>query len=79
MIRRRVLVPALALAPAAAQAQARPARVGFLHPRLPALVEPLRLAAVREGLAEAARSNRPVEIVARVADGCRWGSPWIWR
>ena len=67
MIRRRVLVPALTLAPVAAQA--RPARVGFLHPRLPAPVEPLRLAAVREGFTEAARSSRPVEIVARVADG----------
>src|SRR5215203_1166994 len=53
MIRRRALVPALALAPVAAQAQAQPARVGFLHPRLSALVEPLRLAAVREGLTEA--------------------------
>ena len=74
MIRRRVLVPALALphvaARAQAQAQAQPAQVGFLHPRLSAPVEPLRLAAVREGLAEAARSNRPVEIMARVvADG----------
>ena len=69
MIRRRVLVPALALPSATARAQAQPARVGLLHPRLPAPVEPLRLAAVREGLAEAARSNRPVEVVARVADG----------
>ncbi|MBD0274373.1 MAG: hypothetical protein ICV73_20870, partial [Acetobacteraceae bacterium] len=69
MIRRRVLVPALALAPVAARAHAQPARVGFLHPRLPASVEPLRLAAVREGLTEAARSNRPVDVVARVADG----------
>lgn len=73
MIRRRVLVPTLALAPAAArarpQAQGQPARIGFLHPRLSASTEPLRLAAVREGLAEAARSNRPVEIVARAADG----------
>jgi putative tryptophan/tyrosine transport system substrate-binding protein len=69
MIRRRALVPAFAVPPAAARAQAKPARVGFLHPRLSAVVEPLRLAAVRQGLAEAARSNRPVEIVARVADG----------
>ena len=69
MIRRRVLVPALALPPVAARAQAHPARIGFLHPRLSALVEPLRLAAVREGLTAAARSNRLVEIVARVADG----------
>jgi putative tryptophan/tyrosine transport system substrate-binding protein len=69
MVRRRALVPALAVLPAAARAQAQPARVGFLHPRLSAVVEPLRLAAVRQGLAEAARSNRPVEIVARVADG----------
>lgn len=69
MIRRRALVPAFAVPPAAARAQAQPARVGFLHPRLSAVVEPLRLAAVRQGLAEAARSNRPVEVVARVADG----------
>jgi putative tryptophan/tyrosine transport system substrate-binding protein len=69
MIRRRALVPALAVLPAAARAQAQPARVGFLHPLLSAVVEPLRLAALREGLAEAARSNQPVEIVARVADG----------
>jgi ABC-type uncharacterized transport system substrate-binding protein len=70
MICRRALVPALAAPPAAARAQARPSRrVGFLHPGLSTVVEPLRLAAVREGLAEAARSNQPVEIVARVADG----------
>jgi putative ABC transport system substrate-binding protein len=69
MICRRALVPALAVLPTAARAQVQPARVGFLHPRLSAAVEPLRLAAVRQGLADAARSNRPVEIVARVADG----------
>jgi putative tryptophan/tyrosine transport system substrate-binding protein len=69
MIRRRVLVPALALPPVPARAQAQPARIGFLHPRLSSLVEPLRLTAVREGLADVARSNQPVEIVARVADG----------
>ncbi|HYZ34294.1 MAG TPA: ABC transporter substrate-binding protein [Crenalkalicoccus sp.] len=71
-MRRRTLVGSVLLAaalPTAARAQAPPARVGFLHPRLSAVVVPLRLAAVREGLAEAARSNRPVEIVARVADG----------
>src|SRR5215208_6548081 len=68
MVRRRALVPALALAPLAARAWARPARVGFVHPRLSASVEPLRLIAVREGLRKAARSNRPAEIVARVAD-----------
>jgi putative tryptophan/tyrosine transport system substrate-binding protein len=73
MIRRRVLVPALALPPVAARAQARPARIGFLHPRLPAPVEPLRLAAIREGLAEAARSSQPVEILARAADGSAEG------
>jgi hypothetical protein len=34
------------------------------------VVEPLRLAAVREGLAGAARgAGRPVELVARAADG----------
>jgi putative tryptophan/tyrosine transport system substrate-binding protein len=69
MIRRRALVPALVALPAAARAQAQPARVGLLHPRLSAAVEPLRLAALREGLAEAARSSQPVEIVVRVADG----------
>src|SRR5215208_6167272 len=69
MIRRRALVSGLAVLPAVARGQAQPARVGFLHPRLSALVEPLRVAAVREGLAEAARSNQPVEIVSRAADG----------
>jgi ABC-type uncharacterized transport system substrate-binding protein len=69
MVRRRVLVPALAFPPVAAQAQVQPARVGLLHPRLSALVEPLRLTAVREGLMEAARSKQPVEIVVRAADG----------
>src|SRR3712207_1931649 len=69
MIPRRALVPALAVLPATARAKTQPARVGFLYPRPSAVVEPLRLAAVREGLAEAARSNQPVEIVVRVADG----------
>src|SRR3954452_3491532 len=69
MICRRAFVPGLAVLPAAAWAQAQPARVGFLHPRLSAVVESLRIAAVREGLAVAARSNQTVEIVSRAADG----------
>lgn len=66
MIARRTL-PLLML-PAIARAQAAPALVGFLHPRLSAVVAPLRLAAVREGLV-AGRGGRPVELVPRVADG----------
>jgi putative tryptophan/tyrosine transport system substrate-binding protein len=46
----------------------RPARVGFLHPRLSAIVEPLRVAAVRDGLLSASPSSR-IEMIVRVADG----------
>ncbi len=64
MILRRALP--LLLVPRLARAQGAAARVGFLHPRLSPVVEPLRLAAVREGLGQA---GRPVELVPRVADG----------
>src|SRR5829696_10518048 len=52
----------------AATAQTRLARVGFLHPRLSAIVEPLRVAAVRDGLLSASPGSR-VEMIVRVADG----------
>jgi len=69
MIRRRALVAGLAVLSTATRAQAQSARVGLLHPRLSTVVEALRVAALWEGLAEAARSNQPVEIVSRPADG----------
>src|SRR5215204_5447225 len=50
------------------KAEARLARVGFLHPRLSAIVETLRVAAVREGLRSGSPST-PIEIIVRVADG----------
>lgn len=71
MTPRRAWLAGLALAPGLARAQGRPPpiRIGFLHPRTSPILEPLRIAAMRAGLAEAARSNRPVEVIPRIADG----------
>ena len=73
MIRRHALDLALALPLTAAREQAWPKRIDSHHLRIPALAEPLRLPAVRERPAEAARSNRPAEILARVMGGLAKG------
>jgi hypothetical protein len=52
-MKRRTFVASLFCTPFAARGEAPPARVGFLHPRLSAIVEPMRLAAVRQGLSSA--------------------------
>ena len=73
-MRRREAIVGLAAAAAnvatvRAQQAVRQARLGFLHPRLSAVVEPLRLAAVRDGLVASGAPSRPIDIIARVADG----------
>jgi len=68
-MRRRNVVAGLLCVPIAVRGQTGPARVGFLHPRLSPIVEPMRLAAVREGLALHGPASRAIELVARVADG----------
>ena len=73
MRRREVIaagvIAALDLIPSsAATAQKRLSRVGFLHPRLSAIVEPLRVAAVWDGLLSASPGSR-IEMIVRVADG----------
>ena len=67
MIARRALLAAPAL-PAMARAQGAPALVGTLHPRDSPVI-PLRLSALKEGMAEAARTSRPVELLPRISDG----------
>ena len=72
-MRRREVIVGLAaaatnVATAHAQRAVRQARLGFLHPRLSAVVEPLRLAAVRDGLVASGAPSRPIDIIARVAD-----------
>ncbi len=53
----------------AAQPLASGAKVGFLHPRLSAVVEALRLVAIREGLGLSGPGGSPLELVSRVSDG----------
>jgi putative tryptophan/tyrosine transport system substrate-binding protein len=76
-MRRREVIAALGsamacwagLGPVAAQPFARGTRVGFLHPRLSAVVEALRLVAIREGLGISGQNSDPLELVSRVSDG----------
>lgn len=70
-IGRRTLLAGIALAPTPARAQGhrKPLRIGLLHPRGSPINRSPRLPAMRAGLAEAARSNRPVELISGVADG----------
>jgi putative tryptophan/tyrosine transport system substrate-binding protein len=73
-VRRRTFIAAGVIAAfdvipsSATKAQMRLSRVGFLHPRLSAIVEPLRVAAVRDGLLSASPGSR-IEMIVRVADG----------
>jgi hypothetical protein len=55
--------------PVGAQRLAGNAWVGFLHPRLSAVVEALRLVAIREGLITAPQDDNLIELVSQVSDG----------
>jgi putative ABC transport system substrate-binding protein len=76
-MRRREVITALGsamacwagLGPVAAQPLARGTRVGFLHPRLTAVVEALRLVAIREGLGSSGQNGDALELISRVSDG----------